>query len=73
MELVSFTVNTWDFTRPGVQILVAAITNAPPGAIVLLHDAAPPGTPEDERDWDQTVEAGDQALSLLAKRQSDSG
>jgi hypothetical protein len=68
MQLVPFDVNTKDFTRPGVRSLVAAITNAPPEAIVLLHDAAPPGTPDDERDRAQTIEAVDEALNQMAKR-----
>jgi hypothetical protein len=65
MQLISFDVNPEDFTQPGVQVLVAAILAAQPGAIVLLHDAAPPGTPENAQDRGQTVTAVDQALCQL--------
>lgn len=65
MELVPFDVNPQDFTRPGVDVLVDAIVAAPAGAIVLLHDAAPPGTPEKEQDRRQTITAVDRALHRL--------
>lgn len=65
MQLISYDVDPQDFTQPGVQVLVDAILAAQPGAIVLLHDAAPPGTPENAQDRGQTITAIDRALCQL--------
>jgi peptidoglycan-N-acetylglucosamine deacetylase len=59
METVLWDVDTADYARPGVNAIAAAITAAPPGAIVLMHD----GHAEGSGSRGQTVEALARSLS----------
>ncbi len=61
MLMVLWSVDTNDYTRPGVRAIVnAAVNGARPGAIILLHDAG--------GDRSQTVTALPKIISALRRR-----
>jgi peptidoglycan-N-acetylglucosamine deacetylase len=61
MLMVLWTVDTSDYTRPGVGAIVdRAVDGARPGAIILLHDAG--------GDRSETVAALPRIISALRKR-----
>jgi peptidoglycan/xylan/chitin deacetylase (PgdA/CDA1 family) len=62
MRTMLWDVDSADYTCPGADVVAAAITTAPPGAVVLLHDG-----PEDRGG---TVAAVELALSAAAIRAS---
>ena len=61
MLMVLWSVDTRDFSRPGVAAIVAsAVSGARPGAIILMHDGGGPR--------DQTVAALPRVVALLRQR-----
>jgi peptidoglycan/xylan/chitin deacetylase (PgdA/CDA1 family) len=61
MLMVLWSVDTRDFSRPGVgQIVATAVSGAGPGAIILMHDGGGPR--------DQTVAALPRVIAILRAR-----